>query len=256
MPRPLLFDHMPKCGGSSFTEFLRQFYEADRTLDLDGANNAATVSAFAKRPAAERMRVDLVIGHAARDAIPHTRPDSVRVTCFREPAERLVSLYHYTRREPMHPRFRAVNDAAMDLDAFLTSGVTPETRNYYCYQLSRIPRDEIDRDPGAAVDAAIAFLAREFDVVGFLDRFASFASAVRRTARLYRPGERWRDMLGLLGPVHLGASNAAPERSSAADLPPHTLETIARLNAADLMLYSRLRGLVGRRLGGSRCRIV
>ena len=256
MPRPLLFDHMPKCGGASFTEYLRRFYPADRTLELDGTNNAATVAAFAQRPEHDRMSIELVIGHAARDAMPHTRGDSVRVTCFREPAERLVSLYHYTRRQPMHPRHKAVNDAAMDFDAFLTSGVTPETRNYYCYQLSRIPRDEIDSAPEAAVDAALGFLAREFDVVGFLDRFESFAGAVRRTAHLYRRGERLRDALGLLGPVRIGETNAAPERSSANGLPPRTLDTIASLNAADLILYGRLRGLIGRRLDGGRCRVV
>ncbi|MFM7052071.1 MAG: hypothetical protein ACKOYN_08080, partial [Planctomycetota bacterium] len=137
MPKPLLFDHMPKCGGASFTEYLRQFYPADRTLELDGARNAETVAAFAARPEADRMRIELVFGHAARDAMPYTRRDSIRVTCFREPAERLVSLFHYTRREPMHRRHRAVVDAGMDFDAFLTSGVTPETRNYYCFQLSR-----------------------------------------------------------------------------------------------------------------------
>jgi len=247
---------MPKCGGSSFTEYLRRFYAADRTLELDGGNNAATVAAFSARPESERMRVELVIGHAARDAFPYTRQDAVRVTCFRDPVERLVSLFRYTRREPMHPRHRAVVDAGMDFDTFLTSGVTPETRNYYCYQLSRIPRDEIDRDPDAAVDAAFDFLAREFDVVGFLDRFEAFAGAVRRAARLYHGLERWRDMLGLLGPVELGQSNRAPERSDPTSLPESTRAIIARLNAADLRFYARLDALAGRRLPGGRCKVV
>jgi len=247
---------MPKCGGSSFTEYLRRFYAADQTLELDGGNNAAIVEAFAKRSETERMRIELVIGHAARDAFPCTRQDAVRVTCFREPAERLVSLFQYTRREKMHPRHRAVSDANMDFDTFLTSGVTPETRNYYCYQLSRIPRDEIDRDPDAAVDAAIDFLAREFDVVGFLDRFEAFAGAVRRAARLYRGLERWRDMLGLLGPVELGQSNRAPERSDSTALPASTRDLIARLNAADMRFYARLHAMAGQRLAGGRCLVV
>lgn len=247
---------MPKCGGSSFTEYLRRFYAEDRTLELDGGRNAAILAAFSNRPVSERMRIELVIGHAARDAFAHTRQDAVRVTCFREPAERLVSLFQYTRREPRHPRHRAVNEAQMDFDTFLTSGVTPETRNYYCYQLSRIPRDEIDRDPDAAVDAAFDFLAREFDVVGFLDRFEAFASAVRRAAGLYRGLERWRDMLGLLGPVELGQSNRSPERSDPAALPESTRAIIARLNAADLRFYAKLDALAGRRLAGGRCRVV
>ena len=59
----------------------------------------------------------------------------------------------------------------------------PGAQNYFTYQLSRLPREVIARDPKGAVEAALAFLAREFDLVGSLARLDVFATEVAEVAR-------------------------------------------------------------------------
>lgn len=272
-PRPLLFDHMPRCGGTAFTGWLRGHYAPERTLGLEGLGNAERSAAFAALDERRRHAVELVVGHGARDVIGLVRPDMLRITCLRDPVARVLSFHRYVLQEPKHVHHPFVTAESLGLAAFARDPRVPGARNYYTFQFSRIPREEIARDPRAAVDAAIEFLAREFDIVGTVDRFENFARAVRCAARLYvRADEaRWTamprallDRARLLSAPNVGIANGAPER----DLRPsdEEIEEVRLLNSADILLFERIRALGGSRregscLGGSslaagRCRVV
>jgi hypothetical protein len=184
-PRPLLFDHMPRCGGTAFTGWLRGHYAPERTLGLEGLGNAERIAAFAALDERRRHAVELVVGHGARDVIGLVRPDMLRITCLRDPVARVLSFHRYVLQEPKHVHHPFVTAESLGLAAFARDPRVPGARNYYTFQFSRIPREEIALDPRAAVDAAIEFLAREFDIVGTVDRFENFARAVRCAACLY-----------------------------------------------------------------------
>ncbi|MCE2883425.1 MAG: hypothetical protein LW806_00800 [Planctomycetaceae bacterium] len=263
VPRPLLFDHMPRCGGTAFTGWLRGHYAPDRTLGLEGLGNAERIAGFASLDEHRRHAVELVVGHGARDVIGLVRPDMMRITCFRDPVARVLSFHRYVLQEPKHVHHPFVTAESLGLAAFARDPRVPGARNYYTFQLSRIPREEIARDPRAAVDAAIEFLAREFDIAGTMDRFENFARAVRRAACLYvRDGEaRWRaiprallDRAHLLAAPKVGIANGAPEgeRGPSDD----EIEEVRALNRADILFFERIQALEGSLLPAGRCRVV
>lgn len=262
-PRPLLFDHMPRCGGTAFTGWLRGHYASARTLGLEGLGNAERIAGFAALDEQHRHAVELVVGHGARDVIGLVRPDMMRITCFRDPVARVLSFHRYVLQEPTHVHHPFVNAESLGLGAFARDPRVPGARNYYTFQLSRIPREEIARDPHAAVDAAVEFLSREFDIAGTVDRFENFARAVRRAACLYvRDGEaRWPavprallDRARLLPAPEVGVVNGAPkrDRSPTAD----EIEEVRSLNSADILFFERIHALEGSLLPAGRCLVV
>jgi hypothetical protein len=291
-PRPLLFDHMPRCGGTSFTTWLRAQYATDRTLALEGRGNAERVAAFAALSESARFAIELVVGHASRDVLHLVRPDMLRITCFRDPVARVHSFYRYVRAEPAHIHHDFVMREELSLAAFARDPRIPGAQNYFTYQLSRLPREEIARDPKSAVEAALAFLAREFDLVGSLARLDVFAAEVAEAARFagdraqekstqekstqekstqekHPGGEslvtralRWlRAETGdpstdTPPPQPAIAHLNATDGTRGAPLDAETLAAICAANEADLAFFQRIESLAGSRLAGGRCRVV
>jgi len=245
-PIPLAFHHMPKCGGSSFTQFLLEQYPPGRILHLRGARwNREILLEFNRRPAEERQALLLTIGHGVDDAFPFIGADTLRVTCFREPVERIVSLYHYIEREPAHHLHTATRRKGMCIEGFLESVPTPETRSYFVQRLSKLPIDVIEADPRTAAQAALDGLARDYDLAGLLDRIDLLAAEVARRAR-FAPGRR-----------ELPRVNAAAELSGGVQLSAGARLQIERMNEADILFYRALRQRIGGPvMEGSRCKVV
>lgn len=291
-PRPLLFDHMPRCGGTSFTAWLRAQYAPDRTLTLEGRGNAERVAAFAALSESDRFAMELVVGHASRDVLHLVRPDMLRITCFRDPVARVHSFYRYVRAERAHIHHDFVVREELSLAAFARDPRIPGAQNYFTYQLSRLPREVIARDPKGAVEAALAFLAREFDLVGSLARLDVFATEVAEVARFV--GDRRQEKS-----THVKSTQEKPTQEQhpggeslvtralrwlraetghpSTDTPPpqpaiahlnatdgtrdapldaETMAAICAANEADLAFFERLESLAGSRLAGGRCCVV
>lgn len=282
MPRPLLFDHMPRCGGTSFTAWLRAQYAPERTLTLEGRGNAERVAAFAALSESDRFAMELVVGHASRDVLHLVRPDMLRITCFRDPVARVQSFYRYVRAERAHMHHDFVVREELSLAAFARDPRIPGAQNYFTYQLSRLPSEVIARDPKGAVEAALAFLAREFDLVGSLARLDVFATEVAEVARFvgdhaqvkstqekHARGEslvtralRWlRAETGhpskdTSPPQPAIAHLNATDGTRGAPLDAETMAVIRAANEADLAFFERIESLAGSRLAGGRCRVV
>ena len=283
---------MPRCGGTSFTAWLRAQYATDRTLALEGRGNAERVAAFAALSESARFAIELVVGHASRDVLHLVRPDMLRITCFRDPVARVHSFYRYVRAEHAHIHHDFVMREELSLAAFARDPRIPGAQNYFTYQLSRLPREEIARDPQSAVEAALAFLAREFVLVGSLARLDVFATEVAEAARFagdraqekstqekstqekstqekHPGGEslvtralRWlRAETGdpstdTPPPQPAIAHLNATDGTRGAPLDAETLAAICAANEADLAFFQRIESLAGSRLAGGRCRVV
>ena len=278
---------MPRCGGTSFTAWLRAQYAAEHTLMLEGRGNAERVAEFASRPEYGRHSIQLVVGHAARDVLHLVRPDMLRITCFRDPIARVQSFYRYVRAERAHIHHDFVVREELSLAAFARDPRIPGAQNYFTYQLSRLPREVIARDPKGAVEAALAFLACEFDLVGSLARLDIFATEVAEAARFVgdrrqeksthvkstqekHPGGeslvtralRWlRAKTGdpstdTPPPQPAIAHLNATDGTSGAPLDAETMAVIRAANEADLAFFERIESLAGSRLAGGRCRVV
>ena len=283
---------MPRCGGTSFTAWLRAQYAPDRTLTLEGRGNAERVAAFAALSESDRFAMELVVGHASRDVLHLVRPDMLRITCFRDPVARVHSFYRYVRAERAHIHHDFVMREELSLAAFARDPRIPGAQNYFTYQLSRLPREVIARDPKGAVEAALAFLAREFDLVGSLARLDVFATEVAEVARFVgnraqekstqekstqekptqeqHPGGEslvTRALRWLRAETGDPSTNTPPPQPAiahlnatdgtrGAPLDAETMAVIRAANEADLAFFERIESLAGSRLAGGRCRVV
>jgi hypothetical protein len=256
-------------------------------MALEGRGNAERVAAFAALSESARFAIELVVGHASRDVLHLVRPDMLRITCFRDPVARVHSFYRYVRAEHAHIHHDFVMREELSLAAFARDPRIPGAQNYFTYQLSRLPREEIARDPKGAVEAALAFLAREFDLVGSLARLDVFATEVAEAARFagdraqekstqekstqekHPGGEslvtralRWlRAETGdpstdTPPPQPAIAHLNATDGTRGAPLDAETLAAICAANEADLAFFQRIESLAGSRLAGGRCRVV
>jgi hypothetical protein len=278
---------MPRCGGTSFTAWLRAQYAPDRTLTLEGRGNAERVAAFAALSESDRLAIELVVGHASRDVLHLVQPDMLRITCFRDPVARVHSFYRYVRAERAHIHHDFVMREELSLAAFARDPRIPGAQNYFTYQLSRLPREVIARDPKGAVEAALAFLAREFDLVGSLARLDVFATEVAEVARFVgdraqekstqekptqekHPGGEslvTRAMRWLRAETGDPSTNTPPPQPAighlnatdgtrGAPLDAETMAAICTANEADLAFFERIESLAGLTLAGGRCRVV
>jgi uncharacterized protein Yka (UPF0111/DUF47 family) len=110
--RPLVFLHLPKTAGMTLRGILERVYAEFGVEFL--TNRGGELRAFARRPLAERRRVALLAGHipwGAQAAIPGARA----ITVLRDPVERVISFYHFTRRAPNALHHDAINEGGLSL---------------------------------------------------------------------------------------------------------------------------------------------
>ncbi|MBN1866538.1 sulfotransferase family 2 domain-containing protein [Candidatus Sumerlaeota bacterium] len=233
-PRKILFDHLPKCGGSTLTAYLEAHYPRRKTFCTDGRAPQASVRHFKALPQAKRDGYDLVEGHLAHELLDFVHPDCLKVTVFRDPIDRVVSHYYFAQREPGHYLRSKILESSMSLEEYATSGLSDEIRNWYtCYFAQRALRDT-ERSPEQTVAKAVSVVLNRYDVIGFLDDFAAFAEALRSRARLRY---EYRDH----------RVNVTQNRPPLESIPRSTLARIEEANRLDVAFYREIRNAIASR---------
>ena len=74
-PRKILFDHLPKCGGSSLNVYLEAHYPKRKTFSTNGLNPTASVDDFKNLSQRKRHGYDLVKGHLAHNLLEYAHPE-------------------------------------------------------------------------------------------------------------------------------------------------------------------------------------
>ena len=184
-PKPVVFLHVMKCGGTSvragLATGLTSHREGADIFELDGA--AAKVAAagtdadnWTFRDALlpyvlDTMHPALVLGHFRyRTRYERLLDDAHFVTVLRDPVERLVSLYKYRR-------YKEGIDVpvSVSFDEYLAS--KRWAREGHAYVDTFCGEDGIDARSAAAIDAAVANLSR-LAVIGFTGHLDAFAEGV------------------------------------------------------------------------------
>jgi hypothetical protein len=229
-PKPdrVLFEHLPKCGGTTVTEYLKSQYPRRLVYEIDGRNPTQSIERFQSLSAAERHQYRLVTGHLTDELIELVSPETITLTILRDPVERIVSHYFFVRQDPLHYLHATVVKGGITLEEYARGQLSSELRNWYTTYFSRFsPRDTKD-DPEGALAEALRRIHERYDIVGFLDRLPATMAELRGRAHLRQsfPGFRL---------------NRTAGRPASSSIPQATLEIIAAANALDLRLYAALR---------------
>jgi hypothetical protein len=226
--RRLLFEHLPKCAGTSVSLYLARQYWPHHAFATEGGAPMESVSQFARMPERQRFQFRLISGHCAHHLRAVVHPDTVKVTILRDPIERLISHYFYVKRSPAHYLHHAVMESGMSLSDYVTSDLSDELRNYFVSQFSGLSWREAEQHPSEAVQRAHAVLRDEYAVVGTVSELGSAMERIRRLADISEP---------FPGVAH----NETPERPSTSQVEPAALAAIQERNALDIELYERVR---------------
>ncbi len=220
-----LFNHIPKCGGTSYRVLL------ENVLGKDQVSQVSVNEDVDYQPDPEQFRrFDVVIGHFGvrwNESIgPHWR----WMTALREPVDRVLSTYYYWRNNMPAasaelPWLQMAQNLA--LDDFVRSNhrlVRQGIENLQTWQLADDIRWKYHSIPERdLLDTAKANLDK-FDFVGL---YEDFAGSVRRLCAYLR----------VSSPKQIPRVNVTKDRASVWETPEDIIERIADLNRLDLELY-------------------
>lgn len=224
---PLLFEHVPKCGGTTVNDFLGMQYLCRERFEIDGMNVDHGLSTWQGMSAEERQSYRLLAGHGAHKLRHLFWPEAKRLTIIREPVDRMISHYHFARTSPNHYLFETINKQQLSLEQYASSGLSPEIINNYARRFAGITSEESRRAPEESAHRTLEIMLSEYSVIGFTDNLDAAMIAIGDQCQF--PFPAWK-----------------PERRNTNHLRPRqlndsTIELIQQINAADVLLFKMLR---------------
>jgi hypothetical protein len=227
-PQKVLFDHLPKCGGTTVWKYLTSHYRHRKIYPITTGDPQYSVEAFKLLPEVTRHSYDLVLGHLDNEMVDYVHPDSITLTILRDPVERIISHYYYVRREVNNYLHDIVTRNNMTLEEYVTSGISGELRNWYVSHFLGMPFSEAESRPEWSVAEAYTFVKERYQVIGFLDDLETAMNNLGSKAG-YR--NRYEN-------TYL---NKASNRPGKDEIEPTVLEAIRQVNYLDVELYGRLK---------------
>jgi len=222
-PRRVLFDHLPKCAGTTVSRYLSRHFPTRVTFATDGEDPVKSVETFQSMPMGERHRYELVVGHLTNDLLSAVHPNTIAVTVLRDPVERIASHYRYVLETP--PHYLHDRASQLSLGEYASSGLSDELTNWYTAHFSGLSVEDVADDPIAAAHDAAEVITRSYSVVGFQDDMRSFFAALRSRANLW------------LSPPKLRLNQSSGQRT----VDTVTADAIEAASPADILLYALLR---------------
>lgn len=227
-PQPVLFDHLPKCGGTTLNDYLRLHYPRRRIFKTKGKDPFSSVEQFKSFSKKKRYRYDLVQGHLVHHLINDVKPDCLVVTILRSPVERIISHYYYAKSSPDHYLYNEILAHNISLDDYATSEISVETQNWYVKHFSGLSSSEVNLNPDVSLDKAISFLSTHYDIIGLLDEFDDFTKTLQQKANYKNDysGSKFRVSL---------------DRPLTNDIPLSIRKRIEDANQLDIALYNHVK---------------
>jgi hypothetical protein len=225
----IIFLHIGKTGGSSLRTILRRQFRRDEILEFRAPPPAEGrlrrergLEIFAALPEATRDRARLVMGHAPFGVHAFIPRPSTYVTMLRDPMKLVVSLYHYIRRTPKHELHARLMSEGLSLEAFVTSGMSPETDNSQVRAIAGDTGTPFGACGPEMLETAKANLEERFAVVGITERFDESLVLLGHAFGWTR--------------LHYLKANVAPAQDRTAPSP-EAIGSISAQNSLDIELY-------------------
>lgn len=217
----VFFLHIPKSAGRSLNNYLTRIYSEENRFISRGIVDLVRFSA---RKKAEVKKVQLVSGHFPFGYHGLLFTDFTYITILREPVDRLISYYYYTKRSPQEREYRFINDNNVSLEEYVTSGRTKENDNgmvrKICGEGAKTAYGECT---GEMLKKAIENIENHFSVVGLQERFEDTLKLLQHTFNW--PG------------LPYESQNIADNRPDIKSISRKTIRIIEKHNALDMELY-------------------
>nr|WP_242467555.1 sulfotransferase family 2 domain-containing protein [Thiocapsa imhoffii] len=226
-PSRLLFEHIPKCAGSTISSYLRSCYPECNTFEIDGAQPRKSIESFLRSSESTRYGYSLIMGHGAHQLISFSHPETIGFTVLRDPVDRIISHYYFVLKSPRHYLHQEVVSRRMSLIDYATSNLSGELRNNYVTRFIGVDAAEAERNANESVTAVIDAL-RRYAVVGVTDRVSLAIEKLSKIANLPNDysGER---------------HNVNRGRVARDQIPQETKRLIEEVNFLDMRLYEWVR---------------
>lgn len=183
-PRRVLFDHLAKCAGTTIGQYLKRQYLGRLVFTID---EQESVKAFQLLPERSRYRYHLIKGHGAHDLLDYVHPDTITLTIFREPIERIVSHYLYVKQCTKHHLHDRVINSGIELKDYASSGISCELRNWYTTHFTGLSLDAVESNPDDSVPRAARIITEKYGVVGFQDQLIEAMCKLRTAESIHEP---------------------------------------------------------------------
>jgi hypothetical protein len=221
----LIFLHIPKAAGSTFSGIIQQQYDHSSFLKMDFG--IQQIELFKDFDEAEKLKIKAISGHmhfGLHELLPNP---CLYVTMLRDPVRRLISHYYYICCTPNHRYHNVVVSKKISLEDFIFSRVDGiAIDNCQTRLLSGLEGQLSETSFGHCSDdmlnKAQKNLKDSFSVIGIAEKFQ----------------ESYRLMQETLGWKPIPYSNKNVNSNYAiADILPQTLTLIEKYNELDIKLY-------------------
>lgn len=224
-PCKLLFEHIPKCAGTTISSYLKQNYPDRKMYNIYGRAPSDYVAKFQQLPIQQRHNFDLVQGHLAHRLINFVHPDAIKITLFRHPVDRIISHYYYVLSNPHHYLYPKA--AGMNLAEYVSANISLELQNWYIIHFTGRTVREIQQAPLEAIHHAKEVLNENYQLIGFMEQLDDFMNQLQSLAQLPLAFQNRK----------LNKTIGRPRNS---EIPQSTIDLIAEHNQPDIDLYHAL----------------
>ncbi|WP_296700426.1 sulfotransferase family 2 domain-containing protein [Algoriphagus sp.] len=226
-PKPILFDHLPKCGGTTINWYLESVFPRRFVYEISGENPLEAVEKFKDLPKGIRLKSKVIYGHLANELIDYANPESLVVTVLRDPVSRIVSHYHYVKANKNHYLHHKIKEGKIRLDNYCYQNLSSELENWYVSHFSKMSISQINRDPDKAIKLALKNIKDKYHIIGFQDDITSFVNELAHLANLKN---KFQNQI----------LNGRKKKSKSKELDQATYDLICEKNSLDIELYNQL----------------
>ena len=136
--KTLLFLHVHKTAGTTLNRIIEREYNPFRIYTIEGGRIEWSIDHLKKLSERRRAALEVVKGHMSFGLHESLPQPSTYITFLRDPVERCISSYYYSKGNRMNPFYRRIAHENLDIPGFLD--IAPWNNNLQCKTIAGIDR--------------------------------------------------------------------------------------------------------------------